>query len=154
MTDFTKQQRPTGLQVGDEVIWQGQPRKIVKLLGIDVVLEGVDDVICLPMDAARIDTFAEPLPDVTTTTTVEDAYFGLCPICHKSDGYANAGRSHRFYCKEHKTSWLFGSNIFSDWRWQTKEQQRAIWDEIGLDDFTTVKPYHPDRPPDGSDVPF
>ena len=37
-------------------------------------------------------------------------YFGLCLVCHGADGCANAGRSHRFYCKEHKTSWPVGSN--------------------------------------------
>jgi hypothetical protein len=73
-----------------------------------------------------------------------DDYFGLCPICHKTDGYANAGRSHRFYCKEHKTSWLVGSNLFSSWRDQTEAEQRKIWDEIGLNDFADVEPYfHP-----------
>jgi hypothetical protein len=73
-----------------------------------------------------------------------DDHFGLCPICHKTDGYANAGRSHRFFCKEHKTSWCVGSNIFSDWRHQTEEEQRRIWNEIGLECFQDVKPYfHP-----------
>jgi hypothetical protein len=70
-------------------------------------------------------------------------YFGLCPVCHETDGYANAGRSHRFYCREHKTSWCVGSNLFSSWRDQTEAEQRAIWDEIGLDDFEDVEPYFP-----------
>ena len=70
-------------------------------------------------------------------------YFGFCPVCHKNDGYANTGRSHRFYCKEHKTSWSVGSNLFSSWRGQTEAEQRAIWDEIGLNDFEDVEPYHP-----------
>src|SRR5262249_7630345 len=50
---------------------------------------------------------------------------------------------HRFYCKEHKTSWCAGSNLFSSWRYQTEAEQRAIWDEIGLNDFEDVKPYIP-----------
>lgn len=70
-------------------------------------------------------------------------YFGLCPVCHETDGYANAGRSHRFYCKEHKTSWCVGSNLFSSWCYQTEAEQRAIWDEIGLNDFENVEPYVP-----------
>jgi hypothetical protein len=72
-----------------------------------------------------------------------NGYFGLCPICHKADGYANAGAGHRFYCKEHKTSWFVGVNLF-DWREQTEEQQRAIWDEIGLGGFEDVEPYYSD----------
>jgi hypothetical protein len=83
---------------------------------------------------------ATPLPAAATT----DDYFGVCPICHKCDGYANAGRSHRCYCKEHKTSWCIGANLFSDWREQTEEEQRQIWDEIGLNNFKNVEPYfHP-----------
>ena len=70
-------------------------------------------------------------------------FFGLCPVCHETDSCVNAGRSHRFYCKEHKTSWCVGSNLFSSWRGQTEAEQRAIWDEIGLNDFEDVKPYIP-----------
>ena len=73
-----------------------------------------------------------------------DDYFGLCPICHKTDGHANAGRSHEFFCKKHKTRWSAGSNLLDDWRYQTLEEQLRIWDEIGLEDFQEVEPYfHP-----------
>jgi hypothetical protein len=73
-----------------------------------------------------------------------DDTFGLCPICHKTDGCANAGRSHRYYCKEHRKFWCVGSNLFSSWRDQTEAEQRRIWNEIGLDDFEEVVPYfHP-----------
>jgi hypothetical protein len=64
-----------------------------------------------------------------------DYHFGVCPICHKADGYANAYRDHIFFCKEHKKLWLGGSNVFSSCREQTQEEQREIWNEIGLDDF-------------------
>jgi hypothetical protein len=67
--------------------------------------------------------------------------FGLCPICHETDGFANAGKSHVFYCREHKTSWCVGTNLFSSWREQTEEEQRRIWNEIGLEEFEDVKPY-------------
>jgi hypothetical protein len=30
----------------------------------------------------------------TGTSSYDDA-FGVCPICHKIDGFANAGRTHR-----------------------------------------------------------
>jgi hypothetical protein len=72
-----------------------------------------------------------------------DDHFGLCPHCKKTDGYANAGKSHRFYCKEHKVSWCVGSNLFSDWRGQTEDEQRRIWNEIGLNDFANIEPYFP-----------
>jgi hypothetical protein len=67
--------------------------------------------------------------------------FGLCPVCHKTDGYANAGKSHVFYCKEHKTCWCVGSNLFSSWREQTEEEQVRVWDEMGLEEFEDVEPY-------------
>jgi hypothetical protein len=70
-----------------------------------------------------------------------DGFFGLCPICHKMSGFANAGRSHRAYCKEHKKSWFIGANLFSSWRQQTKDEQRKIWDGIGLNEFEDVQPY-------------
>jgi hypothetical protein len=67
--------------------------------------------------------------------------FGLCPYCHRTDGYLNAGRSHRFYCIEHKVSWSAGSNLFSSWQWETEAEQRAKWAEIGLDHFEDVEPF-------------
>ena len=74
--------------------------------------------------------------------TVEE-HFGVCPHCHKTDGYLNAGKSHVFFCKEHKVSWNVGSNLFSSWREQTEEEQRQLWDEIGLETFERIEPYHP-----------
>jgi hypothetical protein len=80
---------------------------------------------------------------MTGKVTPMDDYFGLCPHCHKNDGYVNAGKSHRFYCKEHKVSWCAGSNLFSSWRHQTEDEQRRIWNEIGLNDFADIEPYFP-----------
>ena len=67
--------------------------------------------------------------------------FGLCPHCHRMDGYANAGRSHRAYCKKHKVSWVFGANLVDSWKDQTEEEQRAIWAGIGLNTFEDVEPF-------------
>ena len=67
-------------------------------------------------------------------------YFGLCPICRKHDGYLNAGRTHVFYCNEHKLSWRGGVNIFSTWQFETEEQQRKTW-QVGR--FQRVEPYFP-----------
>jgi hypothetical protein len=76
---------------------------------------------------------------MTTQMKVPD-YFGGCPQCGCNDGYVNAGKAHVFICREHKTSWTIGSGLFSSWRDQTEEEQRRIWDEIGLEDFTWVQP--------------
>jgi hypothetical protein len=48
---------------------------------------------------------------------------------------------HWLYCKEHKTKWFVGSNLFqlegSD---QTEQEQRHVYDEIWLGRFTEVQP--------------
>jgi hypothetical protein len=76
-----------------------------------------------------------------TEQVILRSYFGLSPVCHKTDGNANAGRSQTFYCREHKKAWHAGSNVLSDWRFQTEAEQRKIWDEIGLTDFEVVEPW-------------
>lgn len=45
------------VQIGDEIRWQGQTRRVVEVLSINVALDGVDEVICLPVDATRADVF-------------------------------------------------------------------------------------------------
>lgn len=72
-----------------------------------------------------------------------DHHFGVCPECHKNDGFINAGCSHWFYCKEHKTRWRFGSNLFSCWRDETEDEQRRIWDALGFDEFKEIEEYYP-----------
>jgi hypothetical protein len=40
--------------------------------------------------------------------------------------------------------WWIGDNLYSSWRDQTEEDQRRIWDEIGLNEFRDGEPYfHP-----------
>jgi hypothetical protein len=46
---------------------------------------------------------------MTTQMKVPD-YFGGCPQCGRNDGYVNAGKTHVFICREHKTSWTIGPN--------------------------------------------
>jgi hypothetical protein len=64
-----------------------------------------------------------------------DDRFGVCPICHKTDGFINLGREHWFYCAEHKVKWFFGLNIFSSWKSQTAEQQQALYDALNFGEF-------------------
>jgi hypothetical protein len=68
-------------------------------------------------------------------------YCGLCPICHKTDGYINVGSSQWFYCAEHKTCWLFGINLFSSFQRQTEKEKRAIYDKLGFETFRQVEPW-------------
>src|SRR5260370_7222932 len=79
-----------------------------------------------------------------------DGYFGLCPVCRKTDGFMNVHSSHPFICKEHRKYWPVGSNFFSCWKEQTEAEQRKIWRAAGIDDFEdiggdAVSPPSPDR---------
>lgn len=52
-----------------------------------------------------------------------ESYFGVCPICKKSNGYVNIHQSHWSYCKEHKICWCIGYNLFSSWH----NENESIW---------------------------
>lgn len=47
------------VQIGDEISWEGKMRKVVKLLDIDVELDGVDGRIGLPINATRLEVFID-----------------------------------------------------------------------------------------------
>jgi len=83
------------------------------------------------------------------TATVEayhHEHFAECPKCKEENrdyskrdvGMYNVGRGHWYYCKPHKLTWCVGSNLFSSWRDQTEEQQRAIYDALGMESFEVV----------------
>ncbi len=74
-----------------------------------------------------------------TSETETDGYFGLCPECHKTDGYMNIGRTHVFTCEEHGTWWIAGSNLFSCWREETELEWRR--NAKRLDSWREVRPY-------------
>lgn len=73
-----------------------------------------------------------------------DGYWGLCPICKKTDGYVNIGRNHWFICEKHRTRWWIGSNLFSSWRGETESEQLRHCKKIGFDTFRDVKPFYPE----------
>lgn len=75
----------------------------------------------------------------TCSVPMEDEYFGVCPTCHKNDGSINVGRSHWFFCKEHRVKWCVGDNLFSSWKDETKEQQHEKFESIGMGSFTEVE---------------
>jgi hypothetical protein len=70
-------------------------------------------------------------------------YFGLCPICKKTDSYVNIGRSQWFFCEEHRVRWCIGSDVFSSWRYETESAQQSHCERIGFDEFTDVEPFYP-----------
>ena len=69
-------------------------------------------------------------------------HFGVCPICHKTDGYLNVGNDHWFLCHTHKTKWAVGANLFSSCMDETPEQQRAEQEKIGFASYTQVRAYY------------
>jgi hypothetical protein len=70
-----------------------------------------------------------------------DDHFGVCPHCRKNDGFINVGRAHLFMCHEHKVCWWVGENLFDSCKFQTKAEQRAIYDQSGVASYQKVKPF-------------
>jgi hypothetical protein len=66
-------------------------------------------------------------------------YFGLCPICHREGRCRNIGRDHWFACDLHRLKWLVGSNLFSNWREEDKEQW--LENERVLSAYKKAEPY-------------
>ena len=51
-----------------------------------------------------------------------DRYWGCCPECGLGASYfLNVGRDHWMVCKEDKTCWWVGANLFSAWREESEE---------------------------------
>jgi hypothetical protein len=74
----------------------------------------------------------------------DDGHFGVCPHCHKTDGFINIGRCHWMFCREHRSTWCIGSNLFSSWRSETEGEQLAQYEALDFDKYETVEPYfHP-----------
>ena len=73
---------------------------------------------------------------------IPDNCFGGCPYCGENNGFLNIGRGHWFFCDQHKTTWLFGSNIFSSWR----EEDEETWqqNDLKLSQYITVEPIFPE----------
>ena len=67
-----------------------------------------------------------------------NCYFGGCPECGGTHGFANIGPDHWFTCDDHKTKWWAGSNLFSGWR----EQDEETWhrNEAKLAAYAVVSP--------------
>ena len=63
---------------------------------------------------------------------------GVCPRCGKSDGYLNVHKSHWGICRSCGTKWPIGSDLFSSWKNETKED----WGRNAelLSDLTEVQP--------------
>ena len=83
-------------------------------------------------------------PGPTETDAQEPDDFGVCPICHKSDGYLNIGRDHWVVCHEHRLRWCVGSNLFSSWRHEKEDD----WDKNAerIKDYEVVESYSfPDK---------
>jgi hypothetical protein len=70
-----------------------------------------------------------------------DHYFGECPICRRTNGCLHVGKSHWFFCDEHRVRWNVGSNLISSWRDQTEEEQRAIYNAKDFGSYRIVEPY-------------
>jgi hypothetical protein len=88
--------------------------------------------------------YIEPQLPTTETTLAEgrhepDWLHHGCPECGLWDGSLYISRGEWAYCLEHRTMWMDGSNLTSGWRKQTEDEQRAIYDGLGLSEFRHVE---------------
>jgi hypothetical protein len=80
------------------------------------------------------------------------AYFGVCPMCHQTDGYIcvgddesdkEIGRVAVLLCRVHKTCWSAGYKTFSSWRNETVEEQKALQSALGFwTDYDKAEPMY------------
>ena len=79
--------------------------------------------------------------DLYPQRVTTDDYLGACPYCGQNSGLLNVGRDHWVICDRHKTKWLYGSNLFSIWRYEDEE----IWqrNRFKLSEYMTVEPIFP-----------
>jgi hypothetical protein len=76
----------------------------------------------------------------------EHEHWGVCPICHRNDGYVNlvnnegTGASHYMVCETHKTCWAFGANLLSSWMDEAPDEREASRKK--LEQYRRVKPFH------------
>ncbi len=88
------------------------------------------------MSAPERDPAVEQLlAEAAADDTEQHHYFGYCPECgplRYRDRCLNIGRAHWYYCEEHLVRWCVGANLFSGWRDETEEEQRAHYDALGF----------------------
>jgi len=80
-----------------------------------------------------IPTNVIPFPEIQYST-----HCGVCPNCGKSDGFVNLGKEHWFICRDHKTKWFAGVNLFEGWENQTVAQTENI--AVMLESYKDVVP--------------
>ncbi len=81
-----------------------------------------------------IPTNVIPIPEIQYSK-----HCGVCPICNKTDGFVNLGKEHWFICRDHKTKWFVGVNLFEGWENQTVAQAQSI--EMLLNGYKEVVPF-------------
>src|SRR5688572_10902674 len=71
-----------------------------------------------------------------------------CAACCGFHGYVNKGRSHWFYCLNHRTRWCVGVNLFNTWQNETEAVQQEHWSLIA--DFSDITVWGHTRPREGA----
>lgn len=66
---------------------------------------------------------------------------GVCPKCHRHNGYMNVGAEHWYHCALHKLKWSVGSNLYSGWREETEADWKRNFEY--LTGLVEVEPAYP-----------
>jgi len=85
-------------------------------------------------------TKGEPIIMMTTQQQTEQSdHDGLCPVCHKTDGYFDIVRAHWFFCREHRMAWWVGTNLYGILPEDLEEQRRYAEEFVG---YQCVEPFY------------
>ena len=68
-------------------------------------------------------------------------YFGVCPICAKTDGYVNVRREHWLVCRDHHLRWRASTNLASNGSSDCPSKRDANWSDIRH--YRVVHPFYP-----------
>lgn len=115
-------------------------------------LGGVTDPLVLGGDLHGLERVAAGWQEAEGRLFPNGTYFGLCPVCHKTDGFfdwsradwpeTGAARPQRhqwFYCREHRTRWYIGMNLLS--RDETEQERRDRIEREGFGSYAEVLPF-------------
>jgi hypothetical protein len=83
------------------------------------------------------------ITDLPSKPEYLDHHFGVCPICHRSDGHVDVGRENWFVCHEHRVKWLVGMNLFSGWMYAPENE--LIAGAARIEGYREVGPIDPPR---------
>jgi hypothetical protein len=81
---------------------------------------------------------------------VELRRHGVCPTCHRTNGYVADDPDHIwFFCNQHKSRWDYGRDVDLNISWiENPEEERRYDQKLVEEPYTVVEPYRQKVPYD------